>query len=134
MPEPVSILPSPGRYDVTRETSCFVADLPRYLPKRRGRPVHISTIMRWINHGVKGPDGRLVRLEAVRMGGWVTSLEAVSRFTAALTPAITPHAQSTLPRTPGQRERAALRAREELVRRGVLPSPAAEPSPGHSVT
>jgi hypothetical protein len=50
-------------------------------PTRQGKPVHASTLVRWILHGVRG-----VRLEAARLGGrWVTSHEALDRFSAALT-------------------------------------------------
>lgn len=50
-------------------------------PNRLDRPVHVSTVVRWILHGVRG-----VRLEAVRIGGrWATTEEAMSRFSAALT-------------------------------------------------
>lgn len=53
----------------------------RVPPTRLDRPTHVSTIIRWITHGVRG-----VRLEAVRLGGrWVTSVEALDRFAAALT-------------------------------------------------
>jgi hypothetical protein len=56
-------------------------------PGRRGRPVTQGCVMRWILRGVKGPGGRRVRLEAVRLGGrWLTSLEALERFALAQTP------------------------------------------------
>ena len=68
--------------DVNDESLVTFAQLARRLPHRRnGRPTHVSTIHRWRAAGVNG-----VRLDAVRMGGaWVTSLEAYSRFCAALT-------------------------------------------------
>lgn len=50
------------------------------------KPVHINTVRRWITRGVKGTRGTRVKLEAVRQGGmWVTSVEALERFAAALT-------------------------------------------------
>jgi hypothetical protein len=52
-------------------------------PGRGGRPTHLSTLLRWINPGVRG-----VRLEAARLGGrWVTSHEALQRFAERLTAA-----------------------------------------------
>ena len=36
-------------------------------PGRRGRPVNISTIFRWIIDGVKTPTGQVIRLDAIRM-------------------------------------------------------------------
>ena len=52
-------------------------------PGRGGRPTHLSTLLRWINPGVRG-----VRLEAARLGGrWVTSREALQRFADRLTAA-----------------------------------------------
>jgi hypothetical protein len=45
------------------------------------------SLWRWILRGVPGPDGRRVRLEAVRCGGkWLASREALQRFTEAITP------------------------------------------------
>ena len=54
---------------------------------RSGRRAHFSTLLRWIKNGLKDPQGRRIRLEAVRVGGkWATSLEALERFFDALTP------------------------------------------------
>jgi hypothetical protein len=50
-------------------------------PNRQGKPVHVTTLQRWVLDGIRG-----VHLEAARAGGrWVTSREAVARFLAALT-------------------------------------------------
>jgi hypothetical protein len=52
-----------------------------FAPNHEGRPVHVSTVLRWVLHGVRG-----VKLEAVRVGGrWATTLEAIRRFEAACT-------------------------------------------------
>lgn len=64
------------------------------LPRRRGgkRP-HASTLYRWATVGCRG-----VKLETIRFGGTLcTSLEALQRFTAALT------AADTVARSTGQR-------------------------------
>jgi len=59
-----------------------VSDAPKYLPARpNGKRVHISACYRWIGPGVCG-----IRLESVKVGGSTyTSLEALQRFSAALT-------------------------------------------------
>lgn len=96
----------------------------RVPPTRAGRPTSPSTIWRWFSHGCRAADGRLVRLEAVRLGGrWVTTLEAIGRFSAQLTcaePAVLAD-QITEPvcRTPTARNRASQRAADELSRVGI---------------
>ena len=69
-------------HDLTQETLITFATLAKRQPRRqRGRPVHVSTIHRWRNPGIRG-----VRLEAVRAGAaWVTSMEAFGRFCRRLT-------------------------------------------------
>jgi hypothetical protein len=85
-------------------------------PARGGRRCHISTLVRWITIGAKAPDGRRVRLQAVRLGNrWVTSQAAIRRFCEALTPALESDAERPAPRTPGQRARADEVARQELI-------------------
>jgi len=84
--------------DVAREQLLTFADLARRLPRRRrGRPVHTSTIHRWRSPGI-----RSVRLEAVRIGGaWHTSWEAFTRFCEALT-ALEPDAELPATETPAR--------------------------------
>jgi hypothetical protein len=54
---------------------------------RKGKPATRSRLVRWILDGVTAPDGRRVRLEAVRLAGkWVTTPQAIARFAAAQTP------------------------------------------------
>lgn len=51
-----------------------------------GKKLAFSTIWRWIFTGVRAADGQVVRLEAARLGArWVTSREAILRFSARLT-------------------------------------------------
>ncbi|HET6576312.1 MAG TPA: DUF1580 domain-containing protein [Fimbriiglobus sp.] len=84
---------------------------------RRTRPVHPSTVNRWVMHGRRLKGGRTVRLEAVRSGGqWLTSWPAVRRYLAAQTEAAAPPAAG---RTPTQRRRDAEDAERELERAGV---------------
>lgn len=49
------------------------------------RPVHISTIHRWVSPGIVTKGGERVRLQAVRLGGRrVTSREALQKFLSRL--------------------------------------------------
>jgi hypothetical protein len=53
---------------------------------RGGRPISPATIWRWIVAGTRRLDGRVVRLEATRIGSrWLTSQEALARYSQALT-------------------------------------------------
>ena len=65
--------------DFSKEQPIPLSDVPRYVPKRRGKKVHYSTVYRW---ATKGARGRI--LETVLSGGLrYTSVEAVGRFLAA---------------------------------------------------
>lgn len=88
-------------------------------PHRRGRPVSLSCVFRWIIHGTAGPDGQRVRLDGARLpAGWVTTRAAISRFTAALTPHLADGPPPAI-RSPGARMRASERAARELERIGI---------------
>jgi hypothetical protein len=77
------------------------------------------SLWRWILRGVPGPDGRRIRLEGVRCGGkWLTSKQALERFTAAITPPFDTEAISS-PRTPAQRQLASERAAKRLAQAGI---------------
>jgi hypothetical protein len=105
--------------DLTAESAVSLAEATKWLPTGRNdsRP-HVSTLLRWITSGAKGPDGSRVRLDAVRIGGrWVTSREALQRFIAALTPQFGDAAPA--PRTAGQDRRATDRAGAELQKIGI---------------
>jgi hypothetical protein len=92
------------------ETTLTLNQAARLLPpSRRGRPVTLSCVLRWVLQGVRTPAGT-VRLEAVRLGGrWLTSLEALERFAAAQTPQVDGSAPPT-PRAVAAKRRAAERA------------------------
>jgi len=72
---------------ISQEKLLSLSEAARMLPSRRsGRPLSPSCIWRWINEGVRGPDGRTVKLEGVRLGpAWLTSVEALQRFGDRLT-------------------------------------------------
>ena len=68
--------------DLQKEKAISLRDAARLLPPaRQNKGVHSSTLTRWISRGLRG-----VHLEAHRIGGrWVTSREALERFSQALT-------------------------------------------------
>src|SRR5262245_37394674 len=107
--------------DLTTETPISLAAAARLVPPARsGKQTHLSTLLRWILKGAKAPDGTLVKLEAVRLGGrWMTSRDAMQRFAERLTPRSAPDAaEVAAPRPPGKRQRESDRAARELERAG----------------
>jgi hypothetical protein len=102
------------------ETPLTLKSAARDIPPGRGKRTHLSTLLRWILSGVRDPAGKVVRLEALRIGGrWITSREALQRFAERLTPVASEGPAGAPPRTAGQRERSAARAGEELGRLGI---------------
>ena len=80
---------------------------------------HFSTCYRWIFRGAKDPAGNRVRLEAVRLGGrWITSRQALQRFSDALTPRLD-GAPVPTPRPSGKRQRASEKAADQLSKIGI---------------
>jgi hypothetical protein len=106
---------------LSTETTLSLAQAARLLPPGRGeRPVTLSCILRWVLRGARSPSGELIRLEAIRVGGrWVTSREALQRFSERLTPDLAASGPGPTPRTPGRRRRASERAGRELERLGL---------------
>ena len=104
--------------DLHTESLITLSQAARMLPpSRRGRPVHLSCVYRWILDGVRTPHGK-VRLEGIRLGGrWLTSVEALERFAAAQTPDLSD--RPPLPRTPAARRRASERAEARLREIGI---------------
>lgn len=107
-------------FDLTSESLLTLPEAAKRLPRgRRGRPMHMSAVLRWVLTGVPAPDGQRVRLEAARVGGrWLTSAEALQRFAERLTPSFDGVAAPTS-RTMSQREKANARALKELEREGI---------------
>ncbi len=86
---------------------------------RAGRPVSGATVWRWAVRGFRLPDGRLIRLGAVRVSGhYVTSLAAIGRFIDAQQDGDSDGEPAIAPRAPGKARRAAEAADAELRRRG----------------
>ena len=110
-------------FDLTTELPIHLNEVAKLVPPSRGgKRTHLSTILRWILQGVKGPCGEVVRLEALRLGGkWVTSKEALQRFCERLTPIVNhPDAKTVeAPRAPAARRRASERAARELDNLGI---------------
>ena len=101
------------------ETLIGLCEAARRLPPGRGgRPVSFSCVLRWITHGIPGPDRKRIKLEGVRVGGrWLTSVEALARWADSLTP----HngQPAPMPSTVAQRKKAAERAEKELEKAGL---------------
>lgn len=107
--------------ELANERTISLAAAARMLPPgRRGRPVNLSTILRWVLDGVRLPNGARIRLEAIRLGGrWITSVEAMERFAARQTPDLDAEPPK-LARTPAARNRASEAARKRLEKVGAL--------------
>jgi hypothetical protein len=96
----------------------------RMFPAHRGEgTINPSTVFRWVTQGTKTADGRVVKLEAVRVPGrWLTSRSALARFVQALTAGADPAAAAALQpttRTQTARRKSSERAARELERRGA---------------
>ena len=109
-----------GVIDISAESPLSLAQAAKLVPPgRNGKRTHLSTLLRWILRGCRGPSGEVVHLEAARFGGrWLTSREALQRFSARLTPRID-DPERPAPRSPDKRRRASERADAELEKRGV---------------
>jgi hypothetical protein len=105
--------------DITSDDTLTLAGACRILPRgRHGSRPHLSTVLRWILHGAPAPDGRRVKLAAVRVGcKWVTSRAALQEFVHALTPRLAGE-PGPPPRSPTQRRRADGRAKKQLEEAG----------------
>jgi|SRR5262245_44824259 len=56
----------------------------RFRSRRRNGPVTSNCVFRWMRYGARLPDGRVVRLEHVRVvGRYLTTHAAVDRFILA---------------------------------------------------
>lgn len=104
---------------ILQESVISLQDAANDLPSgmKPGKPIHFSTLWRWVLRGCLAIDGRRVRLEAVRLGGrWLTSREALQRFSDALS-----HDQADEPktRTPTGRKRDISTARKKLEKMGI---------------
>lgn len=110
----------PVAIDISAEQTISLTEATWLLPSgRKGRPVHLSCVLRWITNGSSAPGGRRVRLEAVRLGGrWITSREALARFAEALTPRFDQES-APAPRSPSKRQQASQHAAKQLESIGI---------------
>lgn len=95
-------------------------DVARWLPAHRGEGrMNPSTVWRWVTAGCRIPSGRVVKLEAARVGGrWLTSQAALTRFMTTLTPTT----DATKPQPPcsaPQRRKAVEAANRRLAEMGA---------------
>jgi hypothetical protein len=80
---------------------------------------HFSTVLRWILKGLPNPDGIRIRLEALKVGRhWLTSKQALDRFTSALTPSFDDDAKPDI-RTASKRKSASMKAEKKLQEVGI---------------
>src|SRR5262245_61856421 len=107
--------------DLSCETAHNLSDLCQYVPPGRdGTKTHLSTLLRWVLKGVRAADGRVVRLDALRLGGrWISARQALQRFAEALTPRAEAPAPIQTPRSPSKRQRAAEKAGQQLEAMGI---------------
>lgn len=100
---------------LTEELLTFTQATKR-LPKIGGKRPHASSIWRWARKGVQG-----VRLECRKIGGrFVTSAEALERFTRALAEVELDSGREDAKKTVDEkRARRIGRARESLKRAGI---------------
>ncbi len=75
---------------VQNENVIPLSEVANFVPRRRGKPINLSTVYRWVVRGIRG-----VRLERVQIGGLTyTSVEAIERFFETLTLAANPDADA----------------------------------------
>lgn len=100
--------------DINQETLLTLADAAKELPRRGGRKIHMSTVWRWANRGLKG-----IKLESIQLGGstW-TSREALQRYADRLSGNTEPTTDSNTLSTNKQHKAATQR----LVKAGILSS------------
>jgi hypothetical protein len=79
----------------------------RLLPAHRGAGgASATTVWRWIRTGTRTSDGRVVKLEAARIGTrWLTSKAVLTRYMTALTPVTLDAVSPVLTPTATQRQR-----------------------------
>jgi hypothetical protein len=96
--------------DCEPEPLIRLADVPtlQWIPKRGGKPIHIATIYRWVNRGIKG---RRLRTAQVG-GGQATTVTWLNEFFN-----LAPSVRNV--QTASQRQREIARAERELAEAGI---------------
>lgn len=86
----------------------------KLIPSRNGKPISVSTIVRWQQSGLMGPNGRRVYLRTIRVGGQrCVTHEAIEAFLAELNPDC-PQARQPPVESTEQRAKSAGRALDAL--------------------
>ena len=77
---------TPGEIEDLKSLLPFL-EIARQIPSsRNGKPVHVATIGRWREPGVRAKNGSRIKLRCVRFpGGWRTTVEWVRQFLDAVT-------------------------------------------------
>ena len=97
--------------DIQTDTLLQISDVSKHLPGK----IHVASIWRWVNRGVRG-----VKLETVLIGGRrYTSAEALQRFIERTTRAADGEPAIQQARTSRQRQRAIDAANAELDQAGI---------------
>jgi hypothetical protein len=109
---------------ITSESCPYLslAQASRLIPPTKGdRPVHTSTITRWIVAGVRSGNGNIVRLKARKFpGGWKVSPDALEEFLDELTrAALSVEGAPTLPDPSKHRQKEIQRAENEAALIGI---------------
>ena len=100
--------------DLSSERPLSFQEALEHLPRRRGKLLHLSTLYRWADIGVRG-----VKLEIIKVGGATcTTLAAIQRFCQGVTDAPRKHTGGRL-RASKARQRRANRAARALDRAGI---------------
>jgi Protein of unknown function (DUF1580) len=113
--DPTTANEAPKTNPLLLEAKLLLSVLAKEVPSNRvGGSVTVSALWRWISQGVQGPDGRIIRLEALRIGGrYYSSIPALHRFILAQQDA--PPSEPPAPaRTPTKRKRSS-RGRDEVL-------------------
>lgn len=81
-------MPTPILEEIAEGKGQSLTQLAKLIPSRRkGRPVTLSCILRWVLDGIEAPNGERVRMEALKTpSGWISTPAALTRFLSALTP------------------------------------------------
>lgn len=74
--------------EISRGEGLSLREICKIIPSSRSRkPATLSRILRWILIGCGGPNGKRIRLEALKSpSGWISTPAAVTRFFLKLTP------------------------------------------------
>jgi Protein of unknown function (DUF1580) len=71
--------------DLANEELMSLSQAAKLLPGRTSDKVSPSTVWRWITRGCTDKDGKVVKLEAVRVGAYFcTSRQSITRFIEAI--------------------------------------------------